>query len=168
MGAKRQRLGRIHPGADAAGGDQRDAWQHAPHFQQRLRGRNAPLRQRGVPDFAVPDELLDAGPRRAARPGDVHSRDRAVRQFCGGSGPDAVADFLEHHRVADRSRDLPQPGHRTREVGVALVLHGFLQRIGMHRKGIGANVIERRDECRDRLFSQLRQPDIADEQNVGC
>jgi hypothetical protein len=47
------------------------------------------------------------------------------------------------------------------------VLHGFLQRIGMHRKGIGTDMIQCRDECGYGLLSQLRQPDVADQQNVG-
>ena len=38
----------------------------------------------------------------------------------------------------------------------------------MHCKGIGANRIERLDEVGDHHLVELSQPDVADQQHVGC
>ena len=136
-------------------------------LQQCLRGRDAPLGQRRVADLAVPHELLDPRPRRATRACDVDGRDRAVDQLRGGRRTDAVADLFQHHRIADRTRDVAQPRDGAGEVGVTLVLHRLLQRIGMHRKGIGADAVERLDEIGHHDLVELRQPDVPDQQHVG-
>ena len=141
VGAHRQRLGGIHPRADAAGRDERDVGQRVPHLLQRLRGRDAPLGQRRIADLAVADELFDTSPRRPARSCHIDRRDRTVHQFGGRRGPDAVADLFEHHRITDGPGDVAKPCDRTGEVGVALVLHGFLQRISMYRKRIRADPV---------------------------
>ena len=167
VGAHRQRLGGVHAGADAARGDQRYVGQRLAHLLQRLRGRDAPLGQRRVADLAVADVLLDAGPRRAARPCHVDGRDRAVHQFGGGRRPDAVADLLEHHRVVDGPGDVAKPIDRAGEVGVALVLHRLLQRIGMYRKRIRADAVKGVDQLGHQLVGQLGQSDVSDQQRVG-
>ena len=139
-----------------------------PHLLQRLRGRDAPLGQRRVADLAVTDVLLDAGPRRATRSCHIDGSDRAVHQFGGRRRPDAVADLLEHHRIADGPSDVAKPRDRAREVGVTFVLHGFLQRIGMYRKRIRADAIKGGDQLGHQLVGQLRKPDVSDQQRVGC
>ena len=168
VGTHRQHLGGVHAGADAARRDDRHVGQRVPHFQQGLRGRDAPLGQRRVADLAVPDELFDPCPRRAARARNVDGRDRAVDQFRGGRRTDAVADLLQNHRIADRPCDVAQPRDGAGEVGVTLVLHRLLQRIRMHRKGIGADVVERLDQIGHDDLVELRQPDVPDQQHVRC
>ncbi len=88
-------------------------------------------------------------------------------EFCGRRRADAVADLLEHHRIADGAGDVAQPRDRAREVGVALVLHRLLQRIGVHRKGIRADPVERVDQVRHDFVGKLRQSDVPDQQHVG-
>jgi hypothetical protein len=78
-----------------------------------------------------------------------------------------VADLFQHHRIADRPCDVAQPRNRTGEVRVALVLHGLLQRVGMYRKGIGADVVERLDKVGNHDLVELSQSDVPDQQHVG-
>ena len=77
-----------------------------------------------------------------------------------------MADLLEHHWVFDGPGDLAKPIDRAGEVGVALVLHGLLQRIGMHRKRIRADAIKGVDQLGHQLVGELRQSDVADQQRI--
>ena len=54
-----------------------------------------------------------------------------------------MAHFLEKQRKFQCARDLAQPVERSGEVAVAVPLDGLLQRIGVHRKRIGANSFQR-------------------------
>ncbi len=167
LGAHRQCLGRVHTGADTARGHQRHVRQRLTHLPQRLCGRDAPLGQRGVADLSVTDELFDTGPRRAARARDVDGSDGTAGQFGCRDGADAVPDLLEHHRVVERPDHIAEPAQRPGEIRVALVLHGLLQRIGVHRDGVGADPSQSSGQPGHHVLRHLRQPHVADHQHVG-
>lgn len=68
-------------------------------------------------------------------------RDWAVQQTGRRGRADAMADLLEQHGVVDRPGDAAQSRDRTGEIGVAFVLHGLLQWIGVYRESVGADPI---------------------------
>ena len=80
-----------------------------------------------------------------------------------------MADLLEEHRKLDRVSQLGEPIHLAGEIGVAVGLHGLLQRIGVHRQRVRPHPLYQVVELRGgRGVAELCQPDVADQKDVGC
>ncbi len=118
----------------------------------------------------APRDLHDAGAGGAPAPRHINTGDRRLsfspNKFRGGRTADAVADLFEQHRIIERGGGFAQPAQRAGEVGVPVVLHRLLQRIGVHGQGVRTHPIERLHQMRNRRLRQLRQTDVAEQQDI--
>ena len=85
----------------------------------------------------------------------------------GGDRADTVADLFDHHRISQFGGEPPQGIQRAGKIGVPVGLHGLLQRIGMHRNGIGSDPRQCASQSGRERIADLSQADVPDQQNVG-
>ena len=78
-----------------------------------------------------------------------------------------MADLLDHDRIPQFGGEPAQVLQRATEIGVAVGLHGLLQRVGVDRDGISADLVQRGRQPRRERVTDLSQADIADQQHVG-